>query len=154
MGRLSASEILSDVCIRLKAEAHVMDCFPEEACGLLLMNSDGSPAIRCSDNLANSCHAKDPQRYPFTAARAYVLDPMSIYQAYKDDQEIIAIFHSHVRVGAYLSTTDVKHALDPSGDAPLYPGVDQVVLNAQEGGVMGYKVFTWHTQTRTYIERT
>ena len=153
MGQLSTTEILKDPTVRLKAEAHAMHCFPEEACGLLLRKADGSPEILCTDNLANAYHAEDPQRYPFTAAQSYVLDPLTIYRAHKDGKELVAIFHSHVRVGAYFSTTDLQQALTPSGEDPLYPDVDYVVLNAQEGGVMGYKVFTWQAHTRTYIER-
>lgn len=149
---LTTADILADRAIAAAVEAHVVAAFPKEACGLLLAG-DGGPRAELADNLADKYHALDPDAYPRTAERAYVLDPLLIARAEGLGERLVAIFHSHVRVGAYFSEEDVRQALSPFDDGPLYPGVDYVVFDAQDDGVRGYEVFTWDPAAGRFVAR-
>lgn len=130
---------------------HAAAWFPKECCALLLDGANG-PEVVLADNLADRYHALDPDAFPRTAERAYVLDPRLIAAAEAAGQTLVAIVHSHCRVGAYFSDEDVRAALSPFDDGPLYPGVDYVVLDAQEDRVRGHKVFAWSESERAFIE--
>jgi proteasome lid subunit RPN8/RPN11 len=139
---LTTADILADGAIAAAIAAHITAYYPREACGLLLAGEAG-PRAELADNLADKYHALDPDAYPRTAERAYVLDPLLIARAERRGERLVAIFHSHVRVGAYFSEEDVRQALSPFDDGPLYPGVDYVVFDAQDDGVRGFEVFAW-----------
>ena len=140
---MSASQsILADAKLLATIHDHIVSWFPKEACGLLLEAKDGPKAV-LAENLADKYHRLDAETYPRTAERAYILDPMLIARAERAGDRLVAIFHSHVRVGAYFSEEDVTQALSPFEKGPLYPGVEYVVFDAQDEGVVGHKVFRW-----------
>ena len=143
--------ILATPDIAAALERHAAAWFPRECCALLLDGAAG-PEVVLADNLADKYHALDPETFPRTAERAYVLDPRLIAKAEGDGKTLVAIAHSHCRVGAYFSDEDVRAARSPFEDGPLYPGVDYVVLDAQEGGVRGHKVFGWSDASRAFVE--
>lgn len=149
---LSPADILADDELRRSVYQHAMDWFPKEACGLLL-ESEGRPEVVLADNLADKYHALDPETYPRTAERAYLLDPRLIAQAESDGKRLVAIWHSHVRVGAYFSEEDTFQALSPFDEGPLYPGVDYVVVDAQDEGVKGFKTFAWSDEAKAFVEK-
>ena len=113
-GRPSAREILAVPDIREKLLAHVMRAFPHEACALLVAGDGG---VRCvlAENEVDRLHAADPETFPRTAANAYALDARLIVTEARQGYELVAIVHSHVRVGAYLSAEDVRQATTPGG---------------------------------------
>jgi proteasome lid subunit RPN8/RPN11 len=148
---MNAHHILQDTALAAAVHAHVMKDFPNEACGLLVVG-DGGPEAILAENLADKYHRIDPEAYPRQGATAYLLDPMLIANAERAGRRLVAIFHSHVRVGAYFSDEDVAQALSPFDDGPLFPGVEYVVLDAQDHGVVGYKVFTWNPATQGFTE--
>lgn len=148
----SAREILGVQSIRDGLWRHGATWFPRECCGLLLDGPSG-PEVILAENLADKYHALDPEAYPRTAERAYVLDPRLIANAEEGGKRLVAIVHSHCRVGAYFSDEDVRQALSPFDDGPLYPGVDYVVLDVQEDGVRGFKVFGWSDGEQRFVER-
>lgn len=143
--------ILATPGIAEALERHACAWFPKECCALLLEGAAG-PEVVLADNLADKYHALDPETFPRTAERAYVLDPRLIAKAESDGKTLVAITHSHCRVGAYFSDEDVRAALSPFEDGPLYPGVDYVVLDAQDGGVRGHKVFAWSVARGAFVE--
>ncbi len=142
--------ILAQPKLRAAIDRHIMAWFPREACGLLLAGPDG-PELVLADNLADKYHALDPDTYPRTAERAYLLNPLLIERAEADGKTVVAIFHSHVRVGAYFSEEDVQQALSPFGDGPLYPGVAHVVFDAQDDGVRGFATFAWSDEAGGFV---
>lgn len=144
-------EILAAPGVAEALERHAGAWFPKECCALLL-DGPGGHELVLADNLADKYHALDPETFPRTAERAYVLDPRLIAKAESDGKTLVAIAHSHCRVGAYFSDEDVRAALSPFDDGPLYPGVDYVVLDAQEGGVRGHKVFGWSDEKAAFVE--
>lgn len=150
-GALGPREILGVQSIREALWAHGAAWFPRECCGLLLDGPAG-PEVVLAENLADKYHALDPEAYPRTAERAYVLDPRLIAGAESAGKRLVAIIHSHCRVGAYFSDEDVRQALSPFDDGPLYPGVAYVVLDVQEEGVRGFKVFAWSEAEARFAE--
>lgn len=149
---MNAADALADPRLREPLYAHAMAWFPKECCGLLLLGP-GGPEVVLADNLADKYHALDPETYPRTAERAYLLDPRLIARAEDEGKRLLAIIHSHCRVGAYFSDEDVHQALSPFDDGPLYPGVDYVVLDAQDDGVRGFETFTWSDAAKAFVAR-
>jgi proteasome lid subunit RPN8/RPN11 len=85
--------------------AHARFTYPEEACGLVAVDSDGAPRmVYCLTNVERS-------RYRYT------VDPNGHYRAMRHAErngwEIGGVFHSHPSSSAYPSSTDVDGALDP-----------------------------------------
>jgi len=144
-------EIMAQPAIAEALTRHAAHWFPKECCALLLDGAAG-PEVLLAENLADKYHAMDPETFPRTAERAYVLDPRLIAKAEADGKTLVAIAHSHCRVGAYFSAEDVRAALSPFEDGPMYPGVDYVVLDAQEDGVRGHKVFVWSDSGQAFVE--
>jgi len=127
--------------------------YPNEACGMILEKA-GALSVLCCENLQDRLHRLDSERYPRTAATAYSLEPLLLYQATQNGAEVRAIFHSHPERGAYLSDEDVLGALggDPSGE-PLLPGTDYIVLSARMDGVDDVKLFSWDPAVRQFVGR-
>ncbi len=79
---------------------------PNEGCGLLLGDVDGSVVeVIPTSNVADS-------------AKVYEIDSRVLLRAYRraDDErlEVIGVFHSHTHSEAYPSPTDIAQAPDPS----------------------------------------
>lgn len=144
-------EILAADGVREALAQHAAAWFPKECCALILDGPDGHQLV-LADNLADKYHKLDPETFPRTAELAYVLDPRLIVKAESAGQTLVAIAHSHCLVGAYFSDEDVRAALSPFDEGPLYPGVDYVVLDAQEDGVRGLKVFGWSEANKAFVE--
>jgi len=87
--------------------AHAYDCYPEEACGLLV----GDPArghvsrfVAC-ENITHS-------------GKVYSIAPKELLRAEReaedDGLEVIGVMHSHTHTEPYPSQTDVNQAPDPT----------------------------------------
>jgi [CysO sulfur-carrier protein]-S-L-cysteine hydrolase len=85
---------------------HAYDCYPEEACGLLV----GSPAV---SNAVRYVRCVNTAR----SGRVYEIDPKEHLRAEiaaeDDGYEIIGVVHSHTHTEPYPSETDVAAAPDP-----------------------------------------
>ena len=85
--------------------AHARFALPDEACGLLATDEEGT--LRMAFCLTNA--APSPVRY--------VVDPIEHHGAlrYADRRgwDIAGVYHSHPRSAAYPSRRDVTEALDP-----------------------------------------
>ena len=117
--------------------AHARETYPEECCGFVM----GAGARRV-ENRQNELHARDPDRFPRDARTAYNMGPKDIRaleDSLKTAQPVRIIYHSHCNVGAYFSAED-KRAATWDGD-PLFPGVDYLVVDVQQDGVRGAKLF-------------
>ena len=145
----ASARILDDASVRERVYAHAMAWFPKECCGLLVLRDDQPDAV-CADNQLDEAHAREPERFPRTAEDGYLLDARLI-EAPAEPYEVVAIFHSHVRVGAYFSEEDRQQAMAP-WDEPLYPDLEHVVLDAQDEGVRGFKVFRWSEARADFVD--
>ena len=148
----TARDLMNRPEIRAALDAHAMAWFPKEACALLVVDSEGPRAL-LTDNEQDRLHDRDPGAYPRNAETAYSLNPLLIQRTQDDGGTVVAIVHSHCRVGAYFSDKDQADAQCPFADepAPLHPGVEYVVLDAQDDGVLGYEIFAWSPEKETYV---
>ena len=118
--------------------AWVEAAYPEEGCGLILEDKDGSVRVMRCENLANKYHAIDPETYPRTAETFYMINPMEFVKAERREERVAVIFHSHADVGDYFSEEDIAGALMPRFDEdeplePSHPGVDYLVVSVRDG---------------------
>lgn len=72
--------------LRGAAYQHALECFPEEACGLVVSGDDGLLAYVRSANLK-----PDGER-----ENAFRLDP-SLFEKHREDHSLVAVVHSHTR---------------------------------------------------------
>ena len=112
--------------------------YPNEGCGLVLKTGDGDHYVRECENLADQYHEMDPETFPRTARKFYVIDPMEFMKAEDRGEEVAVVFHSHADVGDYFSDEDVNAATMPrdSEEEPYeeaHPGVDYLVVSVRDG---------------------
>jgi proteasome lid subunit RPN8/RPN11 len=87
--------------------AQAYNCYPEEACGLLI----GRPA---SSNVTRFIACENTTR----SAKVYTIEPRAMLRAERQAEaeglEIIGVMHSHTHTEPYPSRTDVDQAPDPN----------------------------------------
>jgi [CysO sulfur-carrier protein]-S-L-cysteine hydrolase len=87
--------------------SHAYDCYPEEACGLLV----GHP-------LRNDVVRFVPCENTMHSGRIYSIAPKDLLraerQAEDDGFEVMGVMHSHTHTEPYPSQTDVDQAPDPN----------------------------------------
>jgi [CysO sulfur-carrier protein]-S-L-cysteine hydrolase len=95
--------------VYLQMVAHCLDGLPLEACGLL-----AGPLTTQDPQAATACY---PTANAAASARVYTVEPRDFLRADRDAQknqnEIVAVFHSHTHTDAYPSPTDIAQAPDP-----------------------------------------
>lgn len=136
----------NDVSGALSAAAeHVCRCYPEEGCGVVYAEPDGSLSVHPMQNVYDRYHQKLPAQYPRTNRTAYLFDPKeqlhSLEQAHARGARLRCIFHSHADVGAYFSSED-KAMAAPDG-LELHPGVLWLVLAVDRAQVTASKLFAF-----------
>ena len=119
--------------------AHASRSYPEECCGFVF--ADGS--VYLGSNIQNELHHKNPEMYPRSAANGYtfsVADTLLMNKAFRSDNPVVVIYHSHPDVGAYFSDEDQDKALFLG--EPIYP-VSYLVVDVCQGQALGSKLFAW-----------
>lgn len=125
--------------LRSQIDAECALRYPQEACGLVLRQPDGSAKVVVAPNLQDRYHALDPHLYTRTARTAYKLNERLISRAAEGGETLLSIWHSHCDAGAYFSAEDVRSAA-PDGVA-AYPGVAYLVVSVVGGQVAGHEVY-------------
>lgn len=129
--------ILNELC------AHALETLPEECCGLILGQGAAryGRLIRCRNEMTRR-HLADPLTHPRDGSAAFwmnegdYMNAQALAEAAGD--EVTAVYHSHVDVGAYLSELDLEyaeHALFP------FPAADQIVIAVHEQRVVDLGVY-------------
>jgi proteasome lid subunit RPN8/RPN11 len=98
--------------------------YPKEACGLVVgqpVSPDSKSPFSQSDrvvfckNIQDHFHKISPEKYPDSAAEAYMMDPAELLhilsEMEKRDEVLKAIFHSHPDSEAEFSSADCDHAI-------------------------------------------
>ena len=129
--------------------AEVEARYPNEACGFVVRDPDGSLRSVVAPNLQDRYHALDPASYPRTARTAYKLNERLIAKAEDAGATLVCIWHSHCDAGAYFSGEDVRCAA-PGGVA-LYPGVAYLVLAVLGGTVRGVAMYHFDAGTGGFL---
>jgi proteasome lid subunit RPN8/RPN11 len=115
-----------------------------EVCGFLVQREEALQVVPVT-NVADRYHAVDPERFPRTSREAYVMDAKEQLRLHFDLEahggRIVAIWHSHIDVGAYFSEKDRTDAI--IGGLPAMPGAEYLVLGVRAGRVTEVKRFRW-----------
>ena len=140
---------------------HAREAYPDECCGLIIGpppaqgDKEENLSLSPCENVQNEMHEKDPEIYPRTARRAFLIDPFEFERIVRRAEEagevVRGIFHSHPDEDAYFSQEDVDAAV-PFGDIPAFPDAGHVVMSVREGVVLGQKVYYWDAEQRTFVE--
>lgn len=118
---------------------------PEEGCGLVFLEADGTHRFHPMVNVYDKYHARDPQTYPRNNRTAYLFSPMEFQRLSEAADErkakLFWIVHSHCDVGSYFSAEDVAMAA-PDGQ-PLLPHTAYLVVAVDVGRTTNAKLFAW-----------
>lgn len=125
--------------------AALCEAEPErEACGFVVRRG-GALEVVPVENVADAYHARDPLHFPRTSRASYLMDPraqLRLLRALEQSGgEVVAVWHSHVEVGACFSAKDRADAtLD---GAPVLPGAEYLVLGVRGGRVDEVRRYVW-----------
>jgi [CysO sulfur-carrier protein]-S-L-cysteine hydrolase len=115
-----------------------------EACGLVVRRGGALEAVPV-ENAADRAHARDPARFPRTGRDAYLMEPRALLRIAREVETaggaILAVWHSHVEAAAAFSAQDRADAL--ADGAPLWPGVEHLVLGLRRGRVATARRYRW-----------
>ncbi len=113
-----------------------------EVCGFVVRRG-GALEVEPIPNVADRYHAKDPAGFPRTSRESYLMDPRAQLRVLEALEaaggEVVAVWHSHVEMGAYFSAKDRADAVVDG--APLVPGAEYLVLGVRGGRVDEVKRF-------------
>ena len=131
-----------EVLARLAA---LCEADPErEVCGLVVRRG-GALEVVPVPNAADRYHAHDPARFPRTSRDSYLMDPKAQLRIFKEldagGGEVVAVWHSHVEVGAYFSAKDRADAVVDG--VQLVPGAEYLVLGVRGGRVTEVKRYRY-----------
>ncbi len=123
-------EVVARIAALCEAEAG------REACGFVIRRGRALEVVPIR-NVADRYHEADPGAFPRTGRDSYVMDPRDQLRVLRELEawggELVAIWHSHVEAGAYLSEKDRADALP--GGVPAVPGAEYLVLGVRGGRV-------------------
>jgi proteasome lid subunit RPN8/RPN11 len=115
-----------------------------EVCGFVV-SRDGAQHVVPIPNVADRYHAADPERFPRTSRDSYLMDPKEQLRVHRELEawggEIVAVWHSHVEVGAYFSGKDRADAVVDGVQA--VPGAEYLVLGVRGGRVTEVKRYRY-----------
>jgi proteasome lid subunit RPN8/RPN11 len=115
-----------------------------ETCGFVVRR-EGALEVVPVENVADRYHAADPGRFPRTSRDSYLMDPkaqLRLQRALEErGGEIVAVWHSHVEVGAYFSEKDRADAVVDG--VQTVPGAEYLVLGVRGGRVTEVKRFRY-----------
>jgi proteasome lid subunit RPN8/RPN11 len=107
-----------------------------EVCGLVVRRA-GALHVVPVGNVADRYHAADPAAFPRTSRDSYLMDPKEQLRVHRELEawggEIVAVWHSHVEVGAYFSEKDRADAVVDG--VQTVPGTEYLVLGVRGGRV-------------------
>ena len=115
-----------------------------EVCGFVVRRGVELEVVSVP-NVADRYHAADPERFPRTSRDSYLMDPKTQLRLHREIEawggEIVAVWHSHVEVGAYFSEKDRADAVVHGVQA--VPGAEYLVLGVRGGRVTETRRFRW-----------
>jgi proteasome lid subunit RPN8/RPN11 len=113
-----------------------------EVCGFVLRRGGALDVVQVP-NVADRYHAQDPAAFPRTSRESYLMDPRTQLRIHEElaasGGEIVAVWHSHVEVGAYFSEKDRADAVVDG--VQLLPGAEYLVFGVRGGRVSEVKRF-------------
>ncbi len=109
-----------------------------EVCGFVVRRGPGSPLEAIAiPNVADRYHAADAGNFPRTSRDSYLMDPRAQLRVAQELDRaggaVVAVWHSHVDVGAYFSPKDQADAVVEG--LQLIPGAEYLVFGVSAGKV-------------------
>jgi proteasome lid subunit RPN8/RPN11 len=125
--------------------ATLCEADPErEVCGFVVRRAGALEPVPV-ENVADRYHARDPVAFPRTSRESYLMDPRAQLRLHQEldaaGGELVAVYHSHVEVGAYFSEKDRADAAVDG--AQVIPGAEYLVLGVHGGRVTEVKRFSF-----------
>jgi proteasome lid subunit RPN8/RPN11 len=115
-----------------------------EVCGFVV-RTGGALEVREVENVADRYHASDPVHFPRTSRESYLMDPRGQLRVHRElaasGGEIVAVWHSHVEVGAYFSAKDREDAVVDG--VQQVPGAEYLVFGVQAGRVTDARLYRY-----------
>lgn len=115
-----------------------------EVCGYVVRRGSELEVIPMP-NVADQYHGQDPEHFPRTSRDSYLIDPKAHLRLERELEawggQIVAVWHSHVEVGAYFSRKDREDAVVDG--IQLMPGAEYLVLGVKGGRVTEARRFRW-----------
>jgi proteasome lid subunit RPN8/RPN11 len=146
-----ARAVLDDI------EAHAREAYPSEACGFITGPADNPPLIDRSvreENIADTLHARYPDRFPRTSREYFEFDALRFKRAFEtgqaDGRPVKVVYHSHCDHDAYFSDTDAE-TFAPWGE--LMVPCAFLVVSVRGGAVRDRKLWI-HEDGRQFVEST
>jgi proteasome lid subunit RPN8/RPN11 len=132
-----SSRVMHEMC------RHALDTVPEECCGLITgVPGDRFRGVQRITNIMNKMHHSEPSTFKRDARFAYYMSEAEVLQALKDADEqgedVTAVYHSHVGLGAYLSHEDIAYAAQPLFP---FPAAAQIVISIVNDRVKQAAIF-------------
>lgn len=128
-------------------------CYPAEACGLLLEGANGAAEFVAIPNIAGQAAARETSSR--SSRDGYVMDPARVLAALEAAEaagaQLAGIVHSHPDAEACFSAEDRMMALG-GADAPLWPGVDYLVISCRNGSAVAARIFRWDAACADFYE--
>ncbi len=127
----------------LQRLAILCEADPErEACGFVVRRGGALEVVEIQ-NVADAYHARDPVHFPRTSRESYLMEAqLRLHEELdRDGGEIVAVWHSHVEVGAYFSAKDRADAVVDG--VQLVPGAEYLVLSVRGGRVDEVRRYIW-----------
>jgi [CysO sulfur-carrier protein]-S-L-cysteine hydrolase len=146
---VSGVEYGPDVLARIVAACEAEP--DREVCGFVV-RLGGELEVVPVPNVADRYHVADPERFPRTSREAYLMDPRAQLRVHERVDAaggaIVAVWHSHVEVGAYFSAKDRADAVIDG--AQQVPGAEYLVLGVRAGRVTETRRYRW--DGRDFVE--
>lgn len=159
-GRIDVDETLPSIevprLILNELYSHALDALPEECCGLIVGTDQNrfSRFVRCRNEMTKQ-HREDGATYPRDGRHAFLMNGLDYMRAIDEAEErgeiVTAVYHSHVDVGAYLSTMDREYA---ESELFPFPGADQVVISVVDSKVDSVAFFRRDEQACEFFGHT
>jgi [CysO sulfur-carrier protein]-S-L-cysteine hydrolase len=115
-----------------------------EVCGFVVRRGSELEVVPVP-NVADRYHGTDPEHFPRTSRDSYLMEPKAQLRLQREIEawggEIVAVWHSHVEVGAYFSEKDRADAVVDG--IQTVPGAEYLVLGVRGGRVTEARRFRW-----------
>src|SRR5277367_5450365 len=149
--------VAASVLARVDEEARQAYARDEESCGFLIGPRSSSrhvDGIVPMTNRANLLHRLDPEQYPRTGRTYFDIDSMKFESSIRrydvESRPVKVLYHSHLDVGAYFSSTDAEVAKMGQGEPPW--DLAYLVTSVRAGVVDDRKLFVWDPESRGFVE--
>ncbi len=121
-----------------------------EVCGFVIRRGDDLEVVAVP-NAADRYHVRDPAHFPRTSHDSYLMEPRAQLRVLEELETaggaVVAVWHSHIEVGAYFSDKDRADAVIDG--VQQVPGAEYLVFGVRRGRVAEAKRFRFDGEAFT-----